>query len=209
MPEVIDTDLSGNHKPQGPPVGPAPDPFDPASLRLGAGFTCTARKAILTVPVRKPGKTDFVRTHPSPEHRLTTLLLEVEGDRGRELYLVAPHLRQALAGWAGLRPKLLVTAVNRQGVIFLWEANLPEEGTSRGRAWSDSALQAIDRAAKAWVRVAANMSLGAYELFEAAGQLGEPEWPDLPFKELLRLAFKDRFIDSLDHPELRRLRGEL
>jgi hypothetical protein len=52
------------------------------------------------------------------------------------------------------------------------------------------------------------MSLGAYDVFEATGQLGEPEWPTVPFRELLRVAFKDRLIDRADHPVLRRLRGE-
>jgi hypothetical protein len=63
-------------------------------------------------------------------------------------------------------------------------------------------------AAKRWVRVTANLSLGAYEVFEATGQLGEQSWPSTPFGELLRIAFRDRFISSLDHPVLRRLRGE-
>jgi hypothetical protein len=30
----------------------------------------------------------------------------------------------------------------------------------------------------------------------------------LTLKELLRIAFKDRFIDTYEHPVLRRLRGE-
>ena len=36
----------------------------------------------------------------------------------------------------------------------------------------------------------------------------DPEWPDLPFNQLLRIAFKNRVVDSLDHPTLQRLRGE-
>jgi hypothetical protein len=40
------------------------------------------------------------------------------------------------------------------------------------------------------------MSLGAYDVLQATGQLPEPEWPNLPFKELLRIAFKDRFIGA-------------
>jgi hypothetical protein len=39
--------------------------------------------------------------------------------------------------------------------------------------------------------------------------LPEPNWPELPFKELLRVAFKDKYINSLDHPILRKLRGEV
>jgi hypothetical protein len=44
---------------------------------------------------------------------------------------------------------------------------------------------------------------------QAAGNLEDPEWPELSFQELVNLAFKDKVVDRLDHPVLRRLRGEL
>jgi hypothetical protein len=37
----------------------------------------------------------------------------------------------------------------------------------------------------------------------------EPVWPDVPFSGLVHIAFKGRVIDTLDHPVVRRLRGEL
>ena len=58
-----------------------------------------------------------------------------------------------------------------------------------------------------WVRVVPNMGLGGYELYVATTGLPEPEWPDLKFSELLRIAFHDRFIQSLDHPVVQSLRG--
>ena len=58
-----------------------------------------------------------------------------------------------------------------------------------------------------WVRVKANMSLGAYEI-SAAGEMADPVWPDLSFQELLRIAFRDRMITALDHPVIKRLRGQ-
>ena len=48
---------------------------------------------------------------------------------------------------------------------------------------------------KSWVRVTANMSLGAYEIFEASGDLPEPVWPDFSFQEILKIAFRDRIVD--------------
>ena len=47
--------------------------------------------------------------------------------------------------------------------------------------WHRSAAEAAELAMKRWLRLTANMSLGAYEVFEATGDLPEPEWPDLPF----------------------------
>lgn len=186
----------------------APDPFDPESLRLpqdfGAGLG--VKKALLTVPCRKPDKSWFVRVHPDPKYRLQTAVIEMKEDR--ETYLVSPALWPTLATEATFKTKLLATAVNRQGVLFLWELNLPRPD-GRQDEWSRSALEALGLAIKGWIRIAANMSLGAYDVFKAEGQLSEPEWPELPFGDLLRIAFKDRFINNLDHPILRRLRGEV
>ena len=58
-----------------------------------------------------------------------------------------------------------------------------------------------------WVRVSANMSLGAYEIFTATGEIPEPEWPELSFEEILKIAFKGRYVDSLNHPVVQRLLG--
>ena len=62
---------------------------------------------------------------------------------------------------------------------------------------------------KKWVRVTSSMSLGAYEIFEANGDLPEPVWPDISFQEILQIAFRDRRVDRADHPLVQRLRGEL
>jgi hypothetical protein len=196
--------------PAPPATAAGPDPFDPASLRLSQDFTASmgVKKALLAVPVRKPDKAWWVRVHPSTEYRLQTAVIELRGDRGSESYLVAPALWPALATEATFRPKLLATAINRQETLFLWELNLPRPD-GRVDEWSRTALQAVELATKGWVRVAAKMTLGAYEVLQAGGHLPEPEWPDVPFRELLRVAFKDRFIDCLDHPVLRGLRGEV
>jgi hypothetical protein len=47
-------------------------------------------------------------------------------------------------------------------------------------------------------------------MFKAKGDLGTPVWPDKPLSDLLRLAFKNELlIDSIDHPVLRELMGEI
>lgn len=55
--------------------------------------------------------------------------------------------------------------------------------------------------------MAANKFPGAYEVFEASAGLGDPEWPDVTFKEILKIAFKEQFIDSIDLHVIKRLRG--
>ena len=53
------------------------------------------------------------------------------------------------------------------------------------------------------------MAAGLYDTFEAAGELAKPEWPELTLAEILKLSFRDRFIQDIDHSALRALRGEV
>jgi hypothetical protein len=121
-----------------------------------------------------------------------------------EEYLVAPALVPELAG--EFISMTLFTAINRQGVTFLLPVRLP---TADGRQseWHRSMREAAELAMGKWVRVKANMALGAYEMFIAESVIIEPVWPDVSFSEILRLAFRERVIDRLDHPVLKRLRG--
>lgn len=189
--------------------GPAPDPFDPATLRLSQDFSSEAgvRKALVCVPVRKPDKGWFVRAHPDrTNYWLETAVIEMKEDR--EMYLVARDLWPELSSEATFKPKLLVTSINRQGVLFLWELALPRPDGRRDE-WASTALEAVELATKRWVRVTANMSLGAYDIVEAGARLPDPEWPKTKLADLLRVGFRDRFISDLEHPLLRRLRGEV
>jgi hypothetical protein len=182
------------------------DPFDPEALRLSQDFAALAdvKPILATVPVRKPNKQDYVRVHPSEAYQLTTALLELKDER--ENYLVAPDLRHELFG--ELVPVTIFTAITRQGVVFLWSCRLPDE-TGRSNPWHDSALEAAERAKNKWTRIAADMSLGAYRIWEASGELPEPEWPEQSLRDLLAIAFKGRYIDTHDHAVLKRLRGEV
>ncbi len=60
-----------------------------------------------------------------------------------------------------------------------------------------------------WLRLSSNRDLGADETFIAKEQPPDPEWPQVTFNELLRIAFKDRYIDNEDHPVFQRLLGAL
>ena len=51
------------------------------------------------------------------------------------------------------------------------------------------------------------MRMGAYEILTAE-HIEDPVWPDITFSELLRLAFQDHFIDTMDHPIIRQLYGQ-
>ncbi|MDA0746217.1 MAG: hypothetical protein O2954_06840 [bacterium] len=180
--------------------------IDLEGLRLSQDFHSIigVKKALLTVPVKKPDRQWFVRTHPDTAFQLTTAVLELKEEQ--EIYLLSKDLWTELPG--EIIPKIFFTSINRQGVVFLWPIRLPgEEGNIDD--WNRSALEAAEMARSGWIRLAANRSLGAYDVFEATGDLPEPEWNLTEFQDLVNTAFKGRYIEDLEHPVLRRLRGEI
>ena len=179
--------------------------FELESLRVSQDFVKDSgvKKLLTTVPVRKPNRQDFVRVHPDSSYVLDTMLLNLKEER--ETYLVAPSFRDEIP--QELTHTRLALATNRQKVIFLWQMRLPDS-SGKTDAWSMSALEAYEEAQRNWVRVSANMSLGAYEIYKPVGNLSDPEWPEETMTEIVRIAFRNSFIDSYDHPVLRRLRGE-
>jgi hypothetical protein len=181
------------------------DPFNPAALRLDHSYADTVgvKKLLTTVPVRKPNRQDFVRVHADASYRLSpAAIIEVKDDR--EVYLVTPNIAPGLVG--EFSTVTLFTTINRQGTLHLWPVKLPAPD-GRHNEWHRSGAEAAERAMKKWVRVTASMSLGAYEIYEASGDLPEPVWPDFSFQEILRIAFRDRIVDRPDHPLVQRLQG--
>lgn len=183
---------------------PGPDPFDPAALRLSQDFGASigVKKVLTTVPCRKPNRHEFCRVRAGEDWRLETGVFEDKV--AREIFLVSPALWSELAD--EVTPVCLFTAVTKQGDVFLWPVKLPG-ADGRLNPWNQSALAAAQIAETKWIRVVANMGAGLYDVFQAAGELSGPTWPDLSFQQLLKLCFKDRFIQSPDHPVIRALRG--
>jgi hypothetical protein len=186
-------------------TNPALNPFDPAALRLSQSFADTVgvKKLLTTVPVRKPNRQDFVRVHPEPAYRETPIAI-IELKEDRETYLLTPGIAQQLPG--EFNAVTIYTAINRQGVLQLWPVKLPGPD-GKHNEWHRSAGEAAERAMEQWVRVKSNTSLGAYELELASGNLPEPVWPDISFEDILKIAFRDRYVDRVDHPLLQKLRG--
>ena len=180
--------------------------FDLSSLRMTQNFGSMVgvKKVITTIPVHKPHKQEFVRIRPEDDYQFSTAVIEMKEDR--ETFLVAPELWNELPG--EIVPKIFLTGLTRQGVLFLWPIRLPN-ADGRHDNWNRSALEAAELAKKKWVKVVSNMSLGGYEVYEATGELPDPEWPDLSFEEIMKIAFKDRYITGMDHPVIRRLNGEI
>jgi hypothetical protein len=192
-----------------PKEKPQPESVDPfadlSKLRLSQTFaeSVGTKKLLTTVPVRKPGKQEFVRVRSEPEYRGAFAIIELKEDN--EYYLLMPDIAAAMP--AEFRSMMLYTTINRQHSVTLWPVPLPESD-GRTLEWHRSAHEAAERATRVWIRLKANRNLGAYDIFEGTGRIPEPEWPEHTFQDLLRIAFRERIIDGFDHPVLKRLRGE-
>jgi hypothetical protein len=163
-----------------------------------------AKRLLLMLPIRSPNSQDFVRVYPDPNYRLTPAVL-IKLKEGGEYFLVHPTIVNEVDPTEYFHASLFLY-VNKQKVPAFWPVRLPDPD-GKLNPWHESAGQAVQQAMKAWVRVVANKSLGGYDVLQAMAKYSEPEWPQLAFSELLKLAFKDRLIDSLDHPVLLKLRG--
>ena len=174
-----------------PPVGSSSDPFgDVQKLRLSQDFTAMApvKKLTTDIQVRKPGKENFFRVHMDEVYGIQTNVIELR--EKSEFYLVNPAIWCELDQEPTFGPRQLVTAINRDGQIFVWPLRLPRPDGQLD-SWSRSALEGCAAAKEAWVRLRPNHLTSKYDVFEAQGQLKDPEWGELPkFNEILRLAFR-------------------
>ena len=140
--------------------------------------------------------------HPDPHYRMDLPMITLKEDR--EDYLVNSEIWPALA--AEVTPVTLFTCVNRQGVVFLWPVKLPTPDGRRSE-WINSSREAAEVAMTGWVRMKANMDLGAYEIHVADGIIAAPIWPEETFGALVQIGFRGRIINDLDHPVVDRLQG--
>jgi len=175
-----------------------------ASLRINQNFTSDVigvKKPLLTVPIRKPGKSDFIRVHP--EHHIDCLMVELKAER--EHYYVRQEVAMVIAEFA--EPVRLRLCVTRQGVVFLWPIKLPRDDR-RADAWRLSAAEAACLGESRWMRLSADMGLGAYQPHVAVADLGDPKWPEESWSAILKVALRDRMIESGDHAVIRELLGQ-
>jgi hypothetical protein len=184
-------------------AGSDADLYDLESLRLDQDFASAlgVQEVLTTVPVKKPEKTWWVRTHPDEGYRFATGVLELPNEG---LFLVARKLWPAMAEEPAFKPHVLVLAVNRQNVPFLWPLRLPDDEGGGGADWHKSAIAAAGNATTAWTRVVYVKGFTGYRV-QTSQVKAEPVWPGLTMDELIKIAFKDRMIDKLEHPSLDRL----
>jgi hypothetical protein len=179
---------------------------DLSEFALPAGLETIApsKKLLTNIPVRKPGKEQWVRTVSDEQRWRPWPLLELK-EESAETYLVHSGMLNELVGEPTLVFARLVLTITNQGVLFWWPIRLPGPD-GRLNPWHESAQRAAETAKDRWVRIVANRSLGGYDVYTAQFQQ-EPQWPVESDDELIAVAFRGRMLTSVDHPVVLRLRG--
>ena len=121
------------------PEAATPDPFDLDALRIDpeAGGFGSVRRIVTHVPVRKPGKQQFVQVHPETELPVELLVLKEEGEH----YLIAPTLRDQVP--EDTTQATLHLTVTPQQVLSIWPVVIPGDPPN---AWHTSAVEAANHA---------------------------------------------------------------
>jgi hypothetical protein len=179
---------------------------DLQALRLPANYGATlgVKKLLTIVPVGKPKKPQFFRTHTAADMTFAAMLLEQK--ESRENYVVQPNVAQEISEL--VRPVQLHAAIDRQNNVFLIPVPLPGEAGTRN-PWHESLAQAVEAAKLKWLRIAANMHTGGYDIYEAEGALPDPDWPAHDMDALVEVAFRGKIITSLNHPVVQSLLGNV
>jgi hypothetical protein len=184
----------------------APTGIDLKSLRLSANYGATlgVKKLLTNVIVGKPKKPQFFRTHIADDMTFPAMILE--NKEARESYVVVPEVAQEISEL--VRPVMLHAAIDRQNNVSLIPVPLPGEDGTRN-PWHESLAQAVEHAKLNWIRIAANMHVGGYDVYEAEAELPEPEWPEYDIDALVQVAFRGKIITDFDHPVVQSLLGKI
>ncbi len=180
--------------------------FNLNALRLPAtyGATLGVKKVLNNVPVGKFKRGQFFRVHTSPDMTFNAILLEQKDTR--ESYLVMPDVAHQISEL--VKAVQLLVAIDRQGNVCLVPIPLPGEDGNRN-PWHESLAKALELAKSKWIRIAANMSGGAYDVYAAQADLAPPEWPDYGLDALVEVAFRGKIINDLEHPVIQSLLGKV
>ena len=184
--------------------------FDFESLRISETTPIITKKIINSIPLKKPKSgVEFFRIRPEEEWKFTTHMLIIGGKgEGEGKYLLNPSLYPEVIETRLLKDVTIYTGITFDGNLFLSEIALPGlEGNDN--EFNRTRRIAYGAAETNWVKL--QTEDGSYNTILAVSNLPEPEWPEEPenMETAFKIAFKDQYIDDINHPILKKLRGEI
>lgn len=185
--------------------------FNFEAIKVTGIVPINVKRIVTSIPVRKPRPgIEFFRIRPEKEWCFDTYLLDIGGKgEGEGKYLLTPELYPEVMETGKLKLVTIYTGITYgKSELFLSEIAQPDfEG--KDNEYNRTRRIAYNLAKEKWVKLQTDE--GSYSTVLAVSNLPEPEWPEEPVNiiKALEVAFKDKIIESYDHPILKSLRGEL
>jgi hypothetical protein len=164
------------------------------------------KQETVSVGFCKPKSSWWFRVFKEPPKIVRLLTVEEEGEMGKEQYLITPALAKHpdLAAERAMRRTRLYRCLNRAGEIFLWPVKIAGPDGKLDR-WNSDAHVIAEMATREWVRMRPGESTYIKTTCPLATDMPEPDWPDMSFDDVMRLALRERVLTSIDHPVLQKL----
>ena len=172
-------------------------------LALPQNFATLAATVMVqpTVPIRKPDKQVWFSPYPDKAGWISSWTLELKADR--EYFVVHKSIAKEIGD--DIVAKLLVLCQTRQSSFFLWPIKMPDSDYCLD-TWNKSAWEIIQGCGNQWIRLKSDRETNVYRAVSPISVWSPPIWPDDP-ENILKQAFRNRIISSLDHPVVKKLRG--
>jgi hypothetical protein len=160
------------------------------------------KRLLASVGVKKPGEAQYFRVHDDEDMSWLGYVYTYEKDNSVWYVPRGPAYDELAELTAKLRRVRLFLCLTKRGSVSFWPVSQTDQGS-----WGSSAREIVEIAKTRWIRVVSNRAEGCYVPFEPEDPLPDPQWPEKPLSELLKLAFRGRVIDRPDHPIIESLKG--
>jgi hypothetical protein len=155
---------------------------------------------------------DFVRLHPDEENYWSLPIcfvhVPIKGTKKENLHLIDEDIAVGYLPSKKIQRYRLALATKPGDVFFLCKipvVNLDND-------FNKTALEGCEKAKTIWIQTVSRKDQGHddYQNIPAKDPKAfpEPKWPTQPLEEIIENAFKDRIIETDDHPGLLRLIGD-
>lgn len=183
------------------------NPFDPMNLGISTDYAAAINAEASGKPAekRKPNDQEYVRVSPQPHHKVTVGAISDKQDMGR-VYVIAPPILNEVARRfpKAVSTYELVLTVSLVGAVIVWPVPLAED---RGGKWHSTLRAACHTARSKWTNISSGK--GRYDVVTVENPK-EIDWESFPpYSEILRQACSEYYIDTLNHPLLRKIAGAI
>ncbi len=184
--------------------GGKPDPFDLAAVKRKAATSVAVKKTLVIRVQKRVDKTTWFQVCPHAEMHVEGYLLD-PGESAEGLFWVSPHILEEIDDSTIRLYELHLCRTKQGGSLFFWAIALPGE---EGRDMECNIVRReYAKELGKWMRLEWNDASRMHDQTIALANWPDPEWPDEPIDNLIRIAFRGRLIESVDHPVVRLLKG--